>query len=409
MTQPSSTAVAPAATAAGRPQPQTTNEPAGGPFIRHAPSGRRPIYNQNGNFGQFFGPPMVSSPGWNKGFRLMFMPTAAGSAGGVLQTSGAAADIPQSVVSLLQLKDAWGTNLLAGPGWEMLYLTQLLSGQFGLLDWQRSPQNMPSWTGITAATGQFKMNTYLPFEFTKGYGLISGANAALLPVLQMTIAASSTIFSTVPTGYGSGVSIQNEADFYWLPNVPVDPPGIGTTCQYIFQPCNPPVPSGANMRIQLPRLGGYLTVIGIELRDSTNARVDAWPVSANNAGNANGRLQIYQDGVSLWDTDMSTFYDDLAIQTGIGAGYAGGQSAAPTATAMPRPTGVIFLDRKTSLAQHDFGLLDTGETFLSTNPGTQLEVAGSPYASISNSPATMNAILGQVVPTGPLVQGLPEI
>ena len=31
-------------TVAGRPQPQTTAEPAGGPFIRHAPDGRRAMY-----------------------------------------------------------------------------------------------------------------------------------------------------------------------------------------------------------------------------------------------------------------------------------------------------------------------------------------------------------------------------
>jgi hypothetical protein len=407
VTQPSGTALAPAATAGGRPQPQTTAEPQGGPFIRHAPPGRRPIYQNSANFGLFFGPPMVSSPGWNRGYRLTFYPTANGSANGVLASTGAYLDIPQSIAQLLQLKDAWGTNLLAGPGWEMLFLVQLLSGQFGL-DGNRSPQNLPSWTGVTAATGAFKMATYLPFEFTKGYGLISGANAALLPVLQMTIAASSVLFSTVPTGYGTGVNIMCESDFYWLPNVPVDPPGIGTTCQFIFQPCNPVITSGSSLRVQLPRLGGFLTVVGLDLRDNTNARIDAWPTAASTGATA-GRLQIYQDGVSLIDTDMGTFYDDLAIQTGIGSGTAGGQTAASTVTAMPRPTGVIFVDRKTSLAQRDFGLFDTGETFLSSNPGTQFEVAGSPYGTISNSPATLNAVIGQVVPTGPLVQGLPEI
>lgn len=407
MTQPSGTALAPAATAAGRPQPQTTTEPAGGPFVRHAPKGRRPIYSQPAGFGTFFGPPMVSSPGWNAGFRLSMFPVTAGSAGGVLQATGAAADIPQSVVQLLQMKDAWGTNLLAGPGWHMLQLVQILSGQFGW-NYSRSPQNLPSWTGITAATGAFKQSTYLPFEFTKGYGLISGANAALLPVLQMTMAATSVLFSTVPTGYGTQVQVANEADFYWLPNVAVDPPGIGTTCQYIYQPCNPPLPSATTIRIQLPRLGGYLTVVGIEIRDSTNARVDAWPTSQA-TGAAAGRMQIYQDGVGIYDTDMGTFFDDLAIQTAIGVGVGGGQSAAPTVTGMPRPTGVIFLDRKTSLAQMDLGLLDTGETFMSTNPGTQLEVGFSPAATISNSPATVNAVIGQVVPTGALIQGLPEI
>jgi len=284
---------------------------------------------------------------------------------------------------------------------------QILSGQFGI-DWTRSVQNLPSWTGVTAGTGAFNFTTYLPFEFTKGYGLISGANAALLPVLQMTIAASSVFFSTVPTGYGTGVNISCESDYYWLPNVPVDPPGIGTTCQYIFQPCNPVLTSGSSIRIQLPRLGGYLTVVGLDLRDSTNARIDAWPTAQRTAATA-GRLQIYQDGVGIIDTDMDTFYDDLAIQTQIGAGYGGTQTAAPTLTGMPRPTGVIFIDRKVALAQRDFGLFDTGETFLSTNPGTQLEVGFSPATTISNSPATLNAVIGQVVPTGPLVQGLPEI
>jgi len=291
----------------------------------------------------------------------------------------------------------------------MLQLVQILSGQFGI-DSTRSPQNLPSWTGITAATGAFKQSTYLPFEFTKGYGLISGANAALLPVLQMTMAASSTLFSTLPNtpAYGTTVQVANEADFYWLPNVAVDPPGIGTTCQYIFQPCNPPLPSGSTLRIQLPRLGGYLTVVGVEIRDSTNARVDAWPTSQATAAAA-GRLQIYQDGVAIYDTDMGTFFDDLAIQMGWGAGVGGTSTAAPTVTGMPRPTGVIALNRKTSLAQRDFGLFDTGETFMSTNPGTQLELGFSPAATISNTPATVSAVIGQVVPTGALIQGLPEI
>ncbi len=407
MTQPSGTALAPASTVAGRPQPQTTAEPAGGPFVRHAPPGRRPIYNQPANFGLFFGPPMVSSPGWNRGYRLKFYPTANGSSGGILQNTGAFADIPYSIAQLLQMKDAWGTNLLAGPGWEMLYLVPLISGQFGI-DATRDPRNLPSWTGITAATGAFKMGSYLPFEFTKGYGLISGANAALLPVLQMTIAASSVFFSTVPTGYGTGVNVLCESDFYWLPNVAVDPPGIGTTCQYIFQPCNPVITSGSSLRVQLPRLGGYLTTVALDLRDSTSARVDAWPTAAA-TGAAAGRLQIYQDGVPLIDTDMDTLYDDLAIQTQIGAVVSGASQTGAGTQGFARPAGTIFLDRKICLAQRDFGLLDTGETFLSTNPGTQLEVAGSPYGTISNSPGTLNAVIGQVVPTGPLVQGLPEI
>src|SRR5579864_1649815 len=388
------TAISPGSTVAGRPQPQTTSEPAGGPFIRHAPSGRRPIYGQPGTFGLFFGPPMVSSPGWNKGFRLKFSVGSGGSGGSTLN-----ADAPFNEVQLLQLKDAWGTNLLAGPGWEMLYFVQLVSGQFG---WglTRDPRTLPTWAGIVAASGVQTWATYLPFEFTKGYGCISGANAALLPVLQMTLAtlATSSYSGGTPPTSAPAPQVQLDADFYWLPNVPVDPPGIGTTCQYIFQPCNPVVTSQGSLRVQLPRLGGYLTVLGLELRDSTNARVDAWPT----------RPGIYIDGVELIDSDITTIYDDIAIQTGIGSTTAPVQTGAGTAN-FARPTGTIFIDRKVSLAQFDAGLLDTGEVFLSTNPGTQVEIAGVPWGTISNSPGTLNAVIGQVVPSGPLVQGLPQV
>jgi hypothetical protein len=407
MTMPSSTALAPASTSAGRPQPQTTTEPAGGPFVRHAPPGRRPIYNQPATFGLFFGPPMVSSPGWNRGYRMKFYPTANGTSGGVLQAVGPFTDIPHSIATLLQMKDAWGTNLLAGPGWEMLFLVPLISGQFGI-DSTRDPRNLPSWTGVTAATGAYKFCSDLPFEFTKGYGLISGANAALLPVLQMTIASTATFFSTAPTGYGTGVNVLCESDFYWLPNVPVDPPGIGTTCQYIFQPSNPVITSGSSLRVQLPRLGGFLTVVALDLRDSTAARINAYPTAAATGATA-GRLQVYQDGVPLIDTDMDTFYDDLAIQTEMGAVVSGASQTAAGTTGFATPAGIVIIDRKTCLAQRDFGLLDTGETFLSTNPGTQLEIAGSPWGTITNTPAILNAVIGQVVPTGPLVQGLPEV
>jgi hypothetical protein len=71
--------------------------------------------------------------------------------------------------------------------------------------------------------------------------------------------------------------------------------------------------------------------------------------------------------------------------------------------------GVLAFSRKTSLAQRDFGLLDTGEIFLSTNPGTQIEMAGYPWGSGGTAPYTLNAVIGQVVPSGALIQGLPEV
>jgi len=383
--------------AAGRPQPQTSVEPAGGPFVRHTQEGRRAMYLAPTVFGGVVANPMVASPGYNRGYRIFVQALTGGGINGVIAATAGGQDAPFSLVQLLQLKDAFGTPILTGPGYEMLKLVPLYSGQFGM-DGVTDVQQLPSWTGVTAATNAFAFRSYAPFEFAKAYGVISGANASLLPTLQMNLAANSTLFST-PSTVLPALSIQVDADFYWLPEgVAVEPPGIGTTCQWIFQPCNPTIASGGSVIVQLPRLGGYLTDIILELRDANGARVDGFPA----------RPRIYLDGVPLIDSDLPTIIDDMAIQDGIGWSTAGSQTTAPTPL-FTRPTGTLNLTRKTALAQRTFGLFDTGEEFLSTNPGTQLEVSGTPWGTIGAGPATLNVIVGQVVPSGALIQGLPEV
>lgn len=397
MTSPT-TDVGTSGVAAGRPQPQTSIEPAGGPFVRHTQPGRRVMYSANPLFGGVVANPMVASPGYNRGYRVKQVALTAAGTGGVIAATAGGVDAPWSLYQLVQMKDAFGTPLLTGPGYEMAKLVPLYSGQFGT-DQTREPQSLPSWTGITAASGAFTFSTYFPFEFAKAYGVISGANASLLPTLQINLAASATLFSTPPSALPT-LTTQVDADFYWLPEgVAVEPPGIGTTCQYVFQPCNPTIASGGSTIVQLPRLGGYLTVVILELRDSLGARVDAWPA----------RPRIYLDGVPLIDSDQATIFDDMAIAFQVGGGVAGTQTAAPTQVSAPRPTGTMAFNRKTGLAQRDFGLLDTGEEFLSTNPGTQIEISGMPWGTGGTAPYTLNAIVGQVVPSGALIQGLPEV
>ncbi len=384
--------------AAGRPQPQTSIEPAGGPFVRHTQPGRRQMWVNAPAFGGVVAPPMVASPGYNRGYRLRVTSTTAGGTGGVIAATAGGQDAPYSIASLVQMKDAFGTPLLTGPGYTILNLVPMFSGQFGT-DETQGVQNFPTWSGITAASGAFTFPTYLPFEFSKAYGVISGANASLLPTLQMNLNTLATLFSTPPNATPT-LSFSCDADFYWLPEgVAVEPPGIGTTCQYVFQPCNPTVSTGGNVMVQLPRLGGYLTCIIMELRDANGARVDGFP----------SRPRIYLDGVPLIDSDLTTIQDDMAMNFLVGGGsVAGAQTGAPTIQT-PRPTGVIAFSRKTALAQRHFGLFDTGEEFLSTNPGTQIEISGMPWGTIASGPATLSVTVGQVVPSGALIQGLPEV
>lgn len=396
--------VAPGGTVAGRPQPQTTTEPAGGPFIRHAPDGRRAQYVATVGPSGLISQPTVSMPGYCKGYKLNWQVNATNTS----TAPTPAADFPDNIAQLVQMKDAFGTQLITGPGYVTLREVNLYSGQFGT-DLMRDPMNSPQtvpYNTTASATATTTFSRYLSFEFAKAYGVISGANAALLPVLQINTAPLATMFPTATPTAGISMVETVDSDFYWLPSAPTDPPGLGTTCQWIYQPSNPTIPANANQLVQLPRMGGFLTMLILELRDSLGARTDSvWPV----------RPKILVDGVPLVDTLLTTWYEDLAISTGIGAGNnfvpnnTSGSQAAGTVP-VSRPAGTIGINRKTSLSQRDLGLLDTGEIFLSTNPGTQLEIAGFPWgAGDSEAPYTLNATVGQVVPSGTLVQGLPEV
>jgi hypothetical protein len=259
------------------------------------------------------------------------------------------------------------------------------------------PSALSSWTTVSNTTGAGQFAYALPLEFAKGYGVLSAANASLLPTLQFNLNSAASIFGSGSSGSYPTITTTVDSDFYWLPEgVAVEPPGLGTTRQWIQQQLNPTVPSAASARLQLPRLGGYLDTLVFIMRDSTGARVDAWP----------SRLQLYVDGVPLLDTTAATtvggsttyqgeLFDDMNIAFGT--------------TPAQRPTGVIAISRKTSMSQASLGLLDTGETYLSTNPGTLVELNGAPWGSITNAPATVTALIGQVVPTGAIIQGLPEV
>lgn len=376
--------------AAGLQQPQTTVEPPGGPFIRHSQPGRRAMYDvQNIQFatsGGIVTQPLVAVPGYFRGFRMKFKVT-----GGTGTTAVAKADAPYSICSLVTLKDAFGTPIIVAPGYEALFLIPLYGGQLGLQG-TRFVSNLPSYSAMTSA-GNFTFYTYLPFEFSKGYGVISGANASLLPNLTLNVASETSVYTTNPAGGTLALEVQNDADFYWLPEgVAVEPPGLGTTCQWIYQQCNPTFSANSTTTVQLPRLGGYIAALILEIRDANGVRQDAWPT----------RLRVLVDGVPLIDSDMQEIYDDMAIQMGIGSGAAASGKTT-------RPTGTICLTRRTSLSQEDMGLFDTGESYLSTNPGTLIEIQGAPWGSGGTGPYTLSVLAAQVVPAGTLIQGLPEV
>jgi hypothetical protein len=405
---------------AGRPQPQTTIEPSGGPFIRHSQPGYAPIYNVTGSaMGGILTQPLVARPGYFRNFRVTHSLTT----GGTLTSAAIVPDAPYNVNSLIQLKDAFGTPLIVAPGYEASNLIPTFSGGHAILGGFNQSGNLPSNCTLSATTGAGQFSYALPLEFAKAYGVLSAANASLLPTLQFNFNSLTSVFGASTTGTPPTIGTALDTSFYWLPEgVAVEPPGLGTTRQWILQQANPQVPASAAARIQFPRLGGYLDTLVVELRNNAGASVrdgGYFPggVAAAVAASTS-RLQLYVDGVPMVDATMAEWYDNMAIEFQLTPTQLGFQSTvAGTYPTVVTPTfanqnlgGVLALTRKSSLNQVNLGLLDTGEAYLSTNPGTLLELNFAPAgAGSGGTAATASVLVGQIVPTGAVIQGLPEV
>ena len=381
------------ATIATPSQPQTTVEPSGGPFIRHSEPGKARIYDLTTQaFGGLISQPLVAIPGYAARFRTRFV--ASGGVNSSTANTLGAPDAPYNVVQLVTLWDALGTTIYSLPGYEANKLVPLYSGGFGVFDGTQDVADLPSFSALAAGTqstsnGNFTFNSAIPLEFANGYGCLGMADGDVLPKLQIQLNGAASLYVTAPVPTLPTIEFRLNADFYWLPQgQDVAPPGLGSTRQWFLQQGNPGIGNGATSTVTIGRQGGYLDTLIFVMRDSTNARIDGWP----------SIFRFALDGIGEISTNLDEIYDDMAINLGIGATFGPG-----------RPVGTICLTRKTSLGQRIFGLLDSLETVLSTSPGTAMTVEGAPWGTVTNGPAQLNAVLGQIIPSAALLQGLPEI
>lgn len=387
------------ATVATPSMPQTTVEPSGGPFVRHSEPGKARLYDVTSQaFGGLITTALTAIPGYARCFRLRFAAT-----GGVNATSitvQGAADAPENVVALITLWDALGTPIVSGPGFEVLRLIPMFSGGFGLRN-ECDTHNLPSFSAIATSTtqatgtGNFTFNTVIPLEFAaSGYGVLGMADGDVLPKLQIQLAGSATVYVTAPPT-NPVIEVRLNADYYWLPQGQgIAPPGLGSTRQWFLQQGSPQPAASTTATVTIPRVGGWVDTMIFICRDANNVRQDAWP----------SIFRFALDGIGEISTNIDEIYDDMAITFGVGS-----LANATGAAAVPRPTGVIALSRKTSLGRQLLGLLDTYEVALSTSPGTSMTIEGAPWGSGGTGPYTISAVLGQVIPSNTLIQGLEDL
>lgn len=371
--------------AAGVAQPQTTVEAPGGPFIRHSLAGNRTQYTQQPAFvaGTQVTQPLVSANGYLRKFRLQFQ----GSGGSGTNSSAVSTDGVTTLISNLYLKDGYGTPLFNGTGYEMLFLVPKYGGGYGL--WNYSDiRSMPSYSAVATGTGNFTFGSAISLEFNKAIGTLSMANASVLPTLQMTLAGPATFYGTVPNVTVPTLTLTVDADFYWQPiDESIVPPELGTTQQWISQVCTPTIGPGSSMKVQFPRLGGYISTFILELRDTgaSNARVDYWPA----------RPRLYVDGTPVKDQLLNELYDDIANLYQFNGSFA-------------RDVGILAYSFKDDYSMVQLGLLDSSETYLSTSTATLIELGDGPWSSGGTGPYQLTVIAGTVVPAGPFTQGFTQ-
>lgn len=367
--------------AAGRPQPQTTQQRTQGPFLRHARAASRPGYSSVFAYGAQITNPLAAAPGYLRYLDMTFTANAGTTTGAAFQADG-----PYNLATLVQVRDPWGTPLITGDGYSVLYLLAKYGGQFlSPIYPANTVSQLPSFSTVSATTGAYQFRSMIPLEGTKGYGVVSIGNSSVMPSLTMALSSAATVLSGTLTTPGS-LSVTVDEFYYDIdPTMPVEPPGNGSTFQVSVVVGNQSIGAASSTRVQLPRTGGYLTHLTLVARDSLGVRQDIW--------NSTGRIRVYIDGVPRFDETFLQAQDRMYGMT----------------NGTPRDTGVMSYPMfKTSLSQINLGLLDTLEQALQTNPGTLVEVEMTPWGSGGTAPYQLQAIISQLVPSGPIAQGLPE-
>lgn len=354
-------------------QPQTTGQPAApgqAPFSRLSRQGQILGPSLAGQtFGSLWTPILKPVGGY---MRQMILTVTA--SGGNLTAATASADAPYNCIQNLFLRDPFGQPVIQASGYA-LNLINMYSGQYGMLGFGNNPGTQPSFSAVSSTTGAFNFVVRLPLEMdSSGYCSLPSMNAASQPQLQVQFNPSATVYSAT-TGTTPPTLQTTANETFWM--APVDhpeiaPPDVGSSAQWSEARAAAGIASAQFQRIQLPRVGTFIHTLILVLRDSTGARIEAWPTSD---------LTLWVDGVPVLFETLQERTDKMFAQFGV-----------------TRPTGVLVYTFRDSV-QSAVSTADTYDLLLPTTPATLLEISGT-WGTISNAPAILTAVTGELFPVG---------
>lgn len=351
-------------------QPQTTAAPSSGnvPFSRMSRQMQilGPV-SSGLTFGSLFTPPIKPAGGYIRYYPLYI--TASGGTGTVAVAS---ADAPWNTIQNVFLRDPFGQPIIQADGYS-LYLIDLYGGQSGMLNFGNNNATLPSFSAV-ANTGNFLMRVHLPLELdSSGYCSLPAMNAASQPSIWVQTNPSTVVYSTAPTTVPT-LQLQLDEEFWAAPvdNPQYAPPDVGSSAQWSVTKAPTGIASSQFQRLVLPRVGTYTNTLILVLRDSTGARVDAYPATD---------LSLWVDGVPHLYETFNERLDKMYAAFGV-----------------TRPTGVIVYTFRNSV-QTAVSTADTYDLILPTSPATLLEAVGT-WGTISNAPAQLYQITGELYPLG---------
>lgn len=355
-------------------QPQTTAATpaaAGVPFSRLSRQGQilgPQIAGQP--FGSLWTPILKPVGGYLRSLRFYLT-----ASGGNRTAATASADAPYNTIQNLFLRDPFGQPMIQADGYS-LFLINLYGGQTGALNVGNNVAALPSFSAIAAGTGAFTFKLEIPLELdSSGYCSLPDMNASSQPQIQVQVNTSNVVYSSLTGGTTDPtLTLQLDEPFWMAPvdNPQAAPADVGSSAQWSVVRAAAGVSSAAFQRIQLPRVGTYIHTIILVLRDSTGARIEAWPTSD---------LSLWFDGVPILMETLNERSDAMFTQFGVA-----------------RPTGVIVYSFRNSI-QTFVSNGDTYDLLAPTTPATLLEVSGT-FGTISNAPATITTVVGELFPLG---------
>jgi len=191
-----------------------------------------------------------------------------------------AADAPWSAISEIRFLDPAGNAIysLTGYGW---FLVNLLGGYAFNTDPTDSPLYITPVVGAGATGGSFRFALHVPVAIIDrdGIGAIPNGQSNAVCRVQITLAASTAVYTTPPTNAGTVTITMHESGLV-TPSAEsiagnryaTEPPGAGTLQQWSQIPYD--LPNGQGIRRDHPRRGQVYRTLIVVARTAAGVRSD---------------------------------------------------------------------------------------------------------------------------------------